>query len=375
MKHCLHDQRIILCHPAVWHSRAELLDDIAADSLDQLRARDDGENEYDYWGDKLPKMRVENGIAIIPFCGVVTQGLPRIYRKFGYLDLGDVRRDLQAALADDAVKRVVLDMDSPGGMVSGTPETAELVARADAEKGVTTFVRGMACSAAYWVAAAGRITAPPSADVGSIGVYTYLLEDREHWEKEGVKIRLFKSGTHKAAGFPGNDVTQEQAEFIQADIDTIGARFRGHVNAHRPGVATDTMQGQSFQAIDAKPLGLVDELSCDLAAILTEHIGSKASTAAKPPTVAAKPKPAPAFNARAEYGKLVASAPQAGALYYRQHQPAIDTGETSPSVPSAAAFLKALHDLKERYNGITDSVDKTLCYRLNRAALDVAHAL
>jgi ClpP class serine protease len=79
---------------------------------------------------------------------------------------GQVRR----AAADADVASIVLDIDSPGGTVSGTPEAAAAVRDAAAQKPVIAIANTLAASAAYWIGSqASEFVMAPSADVGSIG--------------------------------------------------------------------------------------------------------------------------------------------------------------------------------------------------------------
>jgi capsid assembly protease len=71
---------------------------------------------------------------------------------------------------DPDVAGIVLDVDSPGGTVSGTMETAAAVADAASKKPCVACVNTLAASAAYWIASqASEVVMVPSGDVGSIG--------------------------------------------------------------------------------------------------------------------------------------------------------------------------------------------------------------
>lgn len=183
---------------------------------------------------------------------------------------------IQAALAeardDDKVSAVVLHLDSPGGVVYGIPETAALVRSVRDRKHCVAFCDTLSASAAYWITAAcDYFYLTPSAEVGSIGVYSAVVDYSEWCTKQGIKVDLIKDGTFKGAGFPGTTLTEEQRAKIQADVLACSAAFKADVRSFRgAAVSDDTMQGQCHLAAEAVRLGLADAIVPDLAAVLLD---------------------------------------------------------------------------------------------------------
>jgi len=172
-----------------------------------------------------------------------------------------MQRIIGEATEDPEIDAIVIDVDSPGGTVTGVPEAAEAIERAATEKPVIAYTGGMMASAAYWISAsADAIVAAPSADVGSIGVYTAFLDRTRQFEQEGIDVELFKHGKFKAMGMPGVALTDEQRALIQEGVDEIAGWFKGFVQQSRPGVSTDAMEGQTFLGKNAVAVGLVDAL-------------------------------------------------------------------------------------------------------------------
>lgn len=89
---------------------------------------------------------------------------------------------------DESVSAIVLKLDSPGGMVSGTHELGETIK--GCSKPIVAFVSDMACSAAYWIASCCDfiIANKPLAEVGSIGVLLSFMDVQPAYEKMGVKF-------------------------------------------------------------------------------------------------------------------------------------------------------------------------------------------
>ena len=215
----------------------------------------------DIYGAPLPKPYTVGTTAIIPIKGVITSGLHPIYRVIGFADTEQIAGWIRAAVANPLVEEILLRIDSPGGMVTGTPELAAAVAAADRMKPVLAHTSGMMDSAAYWIASQARaICCTPSADVGCVGVYQLYYDQTAYLATMGIKANIFKSGDLKAAGHPDIPMTEAQAAHVQAEIDAIGVQFRAAVTARRD-IDEDSMRGQSFLGTEALARGLVDDLS------------------------------------------------------------------------------------------------------------------
>lgn len=174
-------------------------------------------------------------------------------------DTEEIEALLSEAESDNNVSAIVLDIDSPGGCVNGTVELGELVS--GITKPVVVYVSGGCHSAAYWVAAgADSILIRSSAGVGSVGVYSAVLDWSEAFAQMGISVELFKSGEQKAAGYPGTTLSDAQRSEIQKQIDEIGDQFRSHVLTYRPEVDLDHLDGRDFAGELAVSSGFADEI-------------------------------------------------------------------------------------------------------------------
>ena len=262
--HTIGPIKYALIRPEHWTSASSRLAHLP--TLSKLRADDDYEEkngmpnytDTDIYGEPLPKPTRYASTAMIPIRGVITSGLPSIYRMVGYSDTAQISAWLAAAVADPTVTQILLCIDSPGGMVTGTPELAAEVAAADLIKPVYAHTAGMIASAAYWIASQARaIYCTPSSEIGCIGVYQITYDQSKYLEANGIRATMFKSGDLKASGHPDFPLTESQAAFLQAEIDALGALFRETVVSKRSTVEPDTMRGQSFLGTQAATLGLV----------------------------------------------------------------------------------------------------------------------
>lgn len=202
-------------------------------------------------------------VAIVTVAGVIDKHVSSMDLDcYGGCDLADVDAALGRCADDPSIECVVLAINSPGGSCMGTPETAARVAALCKEKEVVAFVDGVCASAAYYIASqADLVIATPSSVIGSIGVYIAVMDESRAMEMEGYKIELMKSGTFKAMGASFKSITPEERAIFQATSDEIYAEFTAAVNSKRPGVASETMQGQCFRGAKALAAGLADELT------------------------------------------------------------------------------------------------------------------
>ena len=212
--------------------------------------------------DGLPEglLTIQGDVAVLNISGPITQRVPNIWKELcGMTDLDDMTRAFKDAEASPRVAGIVLNIDSPGGSVTGVPEFGNLIA--DCTKPVVAFTDSMCDSAAYWIAAgADEIVSTESASVGCIGVYMAFLDKTRALEAQGLDVELFKTGVFKGMGYPGTSLTEEHRALLQAEVDEIHEWFTGHVSEHRNITGEDTFEGQDFSGRNAKGRGLVDEV-------------------------------------------------------------------------------------------------------------------
>lgn len=217
---------------------------------------------------KRSRMTVAGGVARIPISGVLLKKVPAWLRWFGVdaTSYSDIQDDMNAALADEGVKEIVLSVDSPGGQVAGVHEAGEAILAARGKgKAITAEVQDLCASAAYWLASqAHRMTAGVNAQVGSIGVYAVYVDSSKAAEEEGFKVHVVSSGPHKGAGVPGAPITATQLEGFQAVIDGMAANFKDAVGRGRgkgPDQVAEWATGQVWLAADAVRMGLIDGMT------------------------------------------------------------------------------------------------------------------
>jgi len=238
-----------------------------------------------------PLLTMEDGVGIIRLHGPLMRDPDLISTLlFGATDINQVADAVRQAADSKEVKSILLDIDSPGGTVNGTPELAQVVADASKLKTIYAFSAGQMCSAAYWVASQCQaVYASPSARVGSIGVMLPFIDSAEKFRSQGLKVEVFAAGKFKGMGTPGVPLIEEQRALLQADVEEIAADFKEAVLARGRRIPDEAMEGQSFSARKAQRYNLAgvvrggDEVMARLRSVAAPQVDkpSRASTPMK----------------------------------------------------------------------------------------------
>lgn len=209
---------------------------------------------------------IAGGVATIPIYGLIVPRADMFSEMSGATSAQRVSADLSAALADEAVASILLDIDSPGGDVMGMTELAAEIYAANAKKPVTAIANGLAASAAYWLGSqAGNFRATPSALVGSIGVYSVHENWAEAAKAAGVETTFISAGKFKTEGNQLSPLSPEAKDHMQSLVDSYYAAFTRDVARGRKAPVADVRngmgQGRVLSATDAKAAGMIDEVS------------------------------------------------------------------------------------------------------------------
>ncbi|ETX26433.1 S49 family peptidase, partial [Roseivivax isoporae] len=134
---------------------------------------DGEESEPSYAAAPVPA-RSGGHVHVLRLHGTITPRGGMMSRMSGGASMEQFQRAFREAAGDTAARAIVLDVDSPGGMVDLVPETAAMIRGARrAERSIIAVANTVAASAAYWLASqADELVVTPSGVVGSIGVMT-----------------------------------------------------------------------------------------------------------------------------------------------------------------------------------------------------------
>lgn len=164
-----------------------------------------------------------------------------------------IRDALDASMGDDSVGAIIMRMRSPGGMVDGCFDLADHIYASRGPKPIYAVVDNIAYSGCYALAAAcDEIYVSRTSGVGSIGVYTYHLDQTAYNANQGIKITLIYAGDHKVDFSPHVELSEGAKDAEQAVIDEMYglfvssvARYRGMDVAKVIGTQAQTYNGQA----------------------------------------------------------------------------------------------------------------------------------
>lgn len=241
-----------------------------------------------------------SGIAMIGVYGplVPRRGNVKICSRMTSYE--SLAAQLDAAVADPGVYRIVLDIDSPGGAATGAFELADKIRAVNAVKPVSAIVNFQAFSGGYLLAsAAGEISVSQSSGVGSIGVIAQHFDVSKMDEAMGVKVTSVYRGAKKNDLSPHEPLNDSSLATLNEMVDRTYTDFTNYVAKNRgiPLAAVKGTEAGLYFGQDAVDAGLADRLETPQDAV--NRIASEVATLR-----AAKLTPVPAFGVSANAQKL-----------------------------------------------------------------------
>lgn len=171
---------------------------------------------------------------------------------------------LRDAAEDDAIKAVVLRINSPGGSAAASQELYEEVKRLSDTKPVVVSMADVAASGGYYIAApADKIVANGSSVTGSIGVRMEYLYFYELMDKYGVGAGNLTTGPYKDTGSPFRPMREDERKLMQAMLDDMYEQFVTAVADGRGMEKAEVRKladGRVYTGEQALEAGLIDEI-------------------------------------------------------------------------------------------------------------------
>lgn len=158
---------------------------------------------------------------------------------------------------------VILDLESPGGMVHGYGLVASQIQRLkDAGLRVTICVDKIAASGGYMIAClADHIIAAPFSIIGSVGVVASIPNFNKLIKKNDVDFYQMTAGRYKRTMTLFGEITEESKEKFKEELEETHVLFKNHIQKFRPKVNVDAIAtGEHWYGTRAQELALIDEL-------------------------------------------------------------------------------------------------------------------
>lgn len=178
---------------------------------------------------------------------------------------------MDTAFKDDAIKGIVLSIDSGGGYIEGLFELLAWIeeAKSAAGKQILSACSPVAFSAAYALATVGdQISVPMTGGVGSIGVLQVHAEFSKWFEQEGDTYTIMRAGANKADVNSYEPLPADAKARIETELAALRVMFAEVVVKNRKAagveVALDQVLGTEALAYDG-PISIKTALGLGLA--------------------------------------------------------------------------------------------------------------
>ncbi len=203
-------------------------------------------------------------IAVIDLMGVIGYATPG---QSGDSMVDDVLLQLRQAREDEAVKAIVLRIDSPGGEVNASDIIYNELrkTRDEFRKPIVTHMMSVAASGGYYAAmGTSKIVANELTLTGSIGVIMQSVQYDGLMEKVGLKVHTFKSGVFKDILSGDRPPTAEEMALVQELVMESYKKFLTIVS-HERKLDQDKLRltqadGRIFSGTQALAGKLIDQI-------------------------------------------------------------------------------------------------------------------
>lgn len=214
-----------------------------------------------------PRRSTKPGVGIVYLDGAIMPGTgggnPLLADSAAFS--GVIRKALDEAAEDDAIKAVVFRVNSPGGSAVASEVILNATLRIAAKKPLIISMGNVAASGGYYVACGSdMILAEDSTITGSIGVVSGKFATTPMWNKLGISFSPIQRGKNASLLSSAKVFTDSERQAMQSYMDSTYAVFKGHVtkargkNLKKP--IEEIAGGRVYTGRQALELGLVDRI-------------------------------------------------------------------------------------------------------------------
>ena len=182
------------------------------------------------------------------------------------LDGSELLENLRDYAKEEEVKGVLIQVNSPGGVVGASQELYSEIRRTrdELKKPVVVSVLNLAASGAYYAAVgADKIVTNPGSLMGSIGVIMEFanLEKLYQWAK--IDRYSIKTGAYKDSGSEYRPMRADEKVLFQNLADEVLGQFKSVVAKERklsPEAVSQMADGRVFTGQKAVAMGFADQV-------------------------------------------------------------------------------------------------------------------
>lgn len=214
-----------------------------------------------------PRKSTKPGVGIVYLEGSILPGSsggnPFLADAAAFSDT--IRKALDEAADDDAIKAVVFRVNSPGGSAVASEIILNAAKRVAAKKPLIVSMGDVAASGGYYVACGtDTIFAENSTVTGSIGVVSGKFATTKMWDKLGINFSPIKRGKNAGILSSAGVFSDSERSAMQGFMDEVYEVFKGHVTNIRgkrlKKPIDEIAGGRVYTGRQALELGLVDRI-------------------------------------------------------------------------------------------------------------------
>ena len=213
------------------------------------------------------KKKARPDVAVVHVNGAIMDGEPSAspFGAAGGAYSGPIRDHLLDVAEDDAVKAVVLRVDSPGGSAIASEVILQACKIVAEKKPLVVSMGNVAASGGYYVSMAGeRIFADAQTITGSIGVVSGKVATSGLFDKLGINFVPVERGENADLFSTSETWDDEQEAELKAWMNDAYKTFKGHVTANRGDKLSKPIDelagGRVYTGEQGIENGLVDEI-------------------------------------------------------------------------------------------------------------------
>jgi protease-4 len=173
----------------------------------------------------------------------------------------EVVEQIDRANDDDAVRALLLRLNTPGGEVLPSDDIRLAAMRFDGP--TVAYATDVCASGGYWIASGcDELWAREASIVGSIGVIGSRVNAKEFADKVGFSYEQFTAGEYKDAGIALKEMDDDERDYLQGLVDDWYDHFVERVSDGRgldPSFVRET-EARVYLGEQAREMGLVDAL-------------------------------------------------------------------------------------------------------------------
>ncbi len=209
--------------------------------------------------------------VIIPVHGTIVQYPEDLAMSECGCCLDELNAMIDVAENDPRIARVIYDFRTPGGSVTGVPETGRKILHS--RKETIAFTESECCSGGIWLASqCQKFYATQSSRVGSVGVYCMTLDMSKALKKEGISVNAIFAGKYKLLGASFKPLADDERKIHQDGVEKIYSQFKEVMESYRVVDDKNFGSGLVFDGDQACEMGFIDGVVESRDEILSELV-------------------------------------------------------------------------------------------------------